>query len=332
MRVTKRIALLACAAGVLLAGCGTSGGDDEDATASADGAVVDAGPGDAAAPDAGAPALAPCPEAERVGGFTVALDEGFTAVSGFVRDGVLPSDVWTVEASAGDCQLRVGPVLQCDEDCGANRTCAGERGCIDYPRNRSVGTVRITGLAAPVAMEPSAIGSYNFLGDLPHPGFTEGAHLELRAGGGDFSAFTLDGRGIAALEVPEGDVAASPDEPLALRWTPPAAPGPARVLVEVDIAHHGGTLAEIVCDAPDTGALDIPASLVGGLFARGVAGFPAVTLTRRTVDSARIAPGCVDFTVASVVVRDLVIDGVRSCNFDEDCPGGGTCAPERVCR
>jgi hypothetical protein len=312
---------------LLLAGCGSSGGGE----AAADAAVADAVVADAAT-DAAVDASGPCPAAERVGGFTVALDEGFTAVSGFVRDAVLPSDVWTVEAEAGDCRLRVGPVLQCDEACGADRTCAGERGCIDYPRNRSVGTVEITGLAAPVAMEPSAVGSYNFVGDLPHPGFTEGAAIHLEAAGGDFAPFALDGRGIAALEVPEGEVPASADRPLALRWTPPATPGPARVQVTVDIAHHGGTLAEIECDAPDTGALDIPASLVGQLIARGVAGFPAVTLTRRTVDSARIAPGCVDFTVASVVVRDVVIDGVRSCNFDEDCPDGQACAPELVCR
>jgi hypothetical protein len=310
-----------------LAGCGGAGGDG----AAADAAPADAAPDAGPSPDAGAVG-GPCPAAERVGGFTVALDEGFTSVSGFVRDAVLPSDVWAIEAEEGDCRLRVGPALRCDEACGAERTCAGERGCVDYPRNRSVGAVTVAGLAAPVAMEPSAVGAYNFLGDLPHPGFAEGAPLRLEAAGGDYAAFALEATGIAALEAPEGEVAASADRPIALRWTPPASPGPARVQVKVDIAHHGGTLAEIECDAADTGALDIPASLVGRLFAHGVAGFPAVTLTRRTVDSARIAPGCVDFTVASVVVRDVVIDGVRSCNFDEDCPDGQTCAPALVCR
>lgn len=302
----------------------------------ADPAVVDAGPPapDAAAPDTSAEPepYAPCDPAARVGGFSVSLEEGYTAVGGFVRDAVLPSDVWTVLATEGDCHLRVGPVLHCEPGCGAGETCAGAGGCVPYPRNQSVGTVRIEGLAAPVEMEPSAVGSYNFVGDLPHPGVAQGATVHLLAAGGDQPAFELTAQGVAPLEAPGDPVPASADRPVALRWTRPAAPGPARVQVRLDIAHHGGTLAEIECDVADTGALDIPASLVAGLFERGVAGFPAVTLTRRTVDSTATAAGCVELVVASAVTLDVAIDGLRSCSFDEDCPDGESCAPELVCR
>ena len=96
---------------------------------------------------------------------------------------------------------------------------------------------------------------------------------------------------------------------LNVTWTPPPSGGAARIFMSMDIAHHGGGAARIECDVPDTGSATIPAGLINQLLDRGSAGFPKLTLTRRTVDSVTIAPGCVDFLVSSSVERPLTGGG-----------------------
>ena len=116
-------------------------------------------------------------------------------------------------------------------------------------------------------------------------------------------------------------------QPLAVTWTPSAKSKSARIYLKLDIAHHGGIAARINCDLADSGSVTIPASLVTKLMDRGLAGFPSITLTRRTVDSTIVGPGCVDFVVASEEAREVEVEGVISCNTSEDKP---TCTPEEV--
>ena len=58
----------------------------------------------------------------------------------------------------------------------------------------------------------------------------------------------------------------------------------------------------------------------------GFSGFPSLALTRRTVDTVDLAPGCIELRVNSTTVLDVSIDGLISCSFDEDCP------PDQICR
>lgn len=280
----------------------------------------------------------PCSDATGVGSFVVrAVEEDGTDrpprihVSGSVRDGVVPMDVWEPLAEAGDCRLMVGPSFFCDPICGSSEACAAGGSCIAYPRSRSVGDVQIAGLAAEVSMSPSASNYYEPLAVVPYPGFGEGADIQLDAQGGDYAAFTLFGQGVRALSLADGEITVAREQPVNLRWAAQDAPGSARIHVELDVAHHGGTLARIECEAADTGALDVPAALVTQLLDRGVAGFPAVLVSRRTVDSIAIAPGCVEFVVSSEVARQVTVPGVVSCSAVYPCPDGQTCQVDLTC-
>ena len=64
----------------------------------------------------------------------------------------------------------------------------------------------------------------------------------------------------------------------------------------------------ISCDVPDTGTATVPASLLTTLRARGSRAFPFVALSRRTVDSTAVGPGCVEFAVESVTTQPLVLN------------------------
>ena len=85
-----------------------------------------------------------------------------------------------------------------------------------------------------------------------------------------------------------------------------------------------------------TGSATIPAGLINQLIEKGTAGFPTISLTRRTLDSQTIEPGCVDLSVASPVEREIEVEGVVSCNCDStvECPSDDPkpCHEGQVCR
>ncbi len=104
--------------------------------------------------------------------------------------------------------------------------------------------------------------------------------------------------------------------------------------MRVDIGHHGGIAARIDCHVGDTGSTRIPAALVNMLIGKGTAGFPSVSLTRRTIDSETLATGCVDLAVASSVERVVMVEGVTSCTnvgAGDECPTGQTCGADLKC-
>jgi len=116
----------------------------------------------------------------------------------------------------------------------------------------------------------------------------------------------------------------------------PAQPGGTRILASLDIAHHGGVAARIECDFADDGSAEIPATLIDQLIERGTAGYPELTLTRRTVDSTTIAPGCVEFQVASVIAREVTLclsagNCIVSCVQGAACPSGEPCPANLKC-
>jgi hypothetical protein len=121
------------------------------------------------------------------------------------------------------------------------------------------------------------------------------------------------------LDVPNQTLNVTKDQPLTLKWNAPAAAGKGRIELVMDIAHHGGVSAEIHCDLEDNGMVTIPAALITALMDKGTFGFPTVSLTRLSVDSTTVGPGCVEYNVAAGYELPLNVAGVVSCNDDSGC-------------
>lgn len=317
--------------------CGS--GDDDPSPSAGDGGGGAAG-GAGGAGGTVAPSYRPCSDDQRVGGFWLhAVAEtmaempiaAHTDLSGAVLDGVPPGDVWEELDAADGCRLVVAPDSFCDPACPSGETC-GADGCIATPRTHGVGTVTVTGLASELSLMPSMSSRrYSLSAALPYPPYDEGASIQLQAEGGDYEPFTLQAVGVPLLELGAGEIAVARETPVTLSWTARSEVGPARVFVELDIAHHGGIFARIECEVEDDGELVIAAQLVTQLVDRGVAGFPTVSVTRRSVDSTTIAPGCVELEVGSQVIREVAIPGLSSCSNERPCPDGQTCQSDLTC-
>jgi hypothetical protein len=323
--------LLVTVSGALLLGCSSSPG------AGAGGAGGSAGAGGGSGGTTGSPDIV-------VGGFAVQLKAAdptinapaYTAVAGRVADGPRPNTViMKVVEEAGGCRLRTPRVPFCNTACGSESVCGDDDKCLPYPKAQNLGLVRVKGLGAgEFSMEPIN-GNYQPSASvmLPNPPCPEGAPIELQTAGGAYPSFTLKAKGITALAVAgSGAIPLTSDQPLKLQWTAPGDASFSRVLVRVDISHHGGLKGEIECDVPDTGTLEIPGTMVGKLIALGTAGFPTVYLTRASTGYAVIQPGRVTLEVSSSVERPLEIDGIVSCNDTVDCPAGKICQADRTCR
>lgn len=286
----------------------------------------------------------PCAPEARVGGFSLAVIRASGAapassqLAGGVYDATDPSKLWQKLESEGDCRLEIGPEFACSPQCGAGQTCSGDA-CVPSPKLKSVGKVTVTGLATALSVNPlpSRNDYYAPLAGEGPP-FGSGAPLVLSAAGADYPGFTLESRGVTLLETATAELNLEPGQPLSLEWTPEAVDFGARVLISVDIAHHGGISAQVICDVADTGSAVIPAALLDALVARGVAGFPAIELARRAVSSANIEPGCVEFGVSSGAKLSLSVAGVASCDCPTEdtecaaCPSGQLCQTNLTCK
>jgi hypothetical protein len=226
----------------------------------------------------------------------------------------------------------------CATACTNGQICGTAGTCIAEPTGQDVGTVSVTGLgpthmlmANPVNRTYDLSITKSNFPQVPYPPFAPGAEVRLSAAGGAYSPFTLTGRGITPMQFSGTGVNVRRDNPVAITWTTPPQPEAARVLLEMDIAHHGGIAARIECDLADTGSVTIPATLITQLIERGTAGFPVITLTRLTLTSTTIQPGCVEFAVASPLEQDITVEGVTSCSGDRPCPDNRECGPDLKC-
>lgn len=266
-------------------------------------------------------------------------DTGSTAVIGKIYDGPTPSAiVWEVQAEEGGCQLLTPRVPFCNEPCGGSAVCVEDNTCQPYPTAHSAGSVTVTGLnlesgEASLVMTPTANNYQPPAGvRLLYPPADEGATIRFEASGDYFSAFTLEAKGVSPLKLLNDTIPVAANSPVSLEWTPPGQAGISKVHVKLDISHHGGTKGMIECSADDTGSLELPASLVTQLLDLGVAGFPTIVVTRRSVGSTTIAAGRVELVVSSQIERSVEIAGLNSCHDDSQCPDGQTCQSDLTCR
>ncbi|HWA75482.1 MAG TPA: hypothetical protein VG937_24270 [Polyangiaceae bacterium] len=283
----------------------------------------------------------PCAESMRIGAFSLELkpadmgNQAYSQVTGGVRDGVVPRTSWveeSVNGSGKECRLMVGQSSACSPACTSPQVCTGTT-CQNQPVSKSVGEVTFSGLTIPVMMTPmiTGTGSVVYSGLIPSdttfPPYTVGAQLGLMATGADYPAFMLSGRGIQPLEAVAGQTLyVAKDQPLTIQWVAPQT-GAGRIKLSMDIGHHGGVAAELHCDnLPDSGSVTIAAPLITALMNKGTSGFPTLSLSRVSVDSTSVGPGCVEFSVASGVSLALNVAGVLSCTEDADC------APPEICR
>jgi hypothetical protein len=274
----------------------------------------------------------PCAVEQDLGGFSIRFAEDFTSVGGNIEDRVNPGALTTELARDGACRLVSPQRFNCDPPCDtATQQCSIGDACVPPPQRIDLGTISVTGLSAPASMTPSALKNYSLVPPVPHPGYEPGASITLTTAGGELDPITLQGWGVSLFELSEVP-RVDPGMATALRWMAPADPGPAQVTVRLEINLHGSNKGSIECDFPDTGAAEIPATLIDGLIARGVTGFPTITVTRRSASSTQIEPGCVEFLVYSELATPVEVAGLTSCNEGTPCPDGRMCrALEMFC-
>jgi len=229
----------------------------------------------------------------------------------------------------GDCRLMVPVNPFCEPSCDINSVCTADGVCTPYSTGQNLGVVSLAGLMpADFSMDPIA-PSYKYQQPpsvrLPYPPCSEGDPISLRA---PSVGFSLDAVCVAPIVLDADTIPVRANQALSLSWQAPSVSG-TRVGIDLDIAHHGGATGKIVCDVADTGSFEIPEPLMTRLVGLGLAGFPAITLTRQFDVTASSEPG-VHFIIASTTSR-LVDTGVVSCGTDVPCPSGMTCKTDHTC-
>lgn len=261
---------------------------------------------------------------------------GKTTILGKVSSGPTPSNLqWEVVQEAGDCKLKKPKVPFCDPACGSD-VCVADGVCQAYPTVQDAGEVRVTGVQTEDGSSDFKLlyvaGTYQAPGSVKFafPPFDEGASVKFEAAGKEVSAFTLEGTGIAPLSVTSSAPAIEDGKPLTLTWKPASDPNASTLHVKLDISHHGGTKGMIECETQDSGSLTIDADMLKELVDLGVAGFPTIIFTRRSVASTKTSVGRVELIISSSVELGIEVPGLVSCHEDDECPSG-VCLPDLTC-
>jgi hypothetical protein len=275
-----------------------------------------------------------CDLADRYGGFLVGVfvDEGYSVVDGSVADGVVPITVFEQVAEEGDCLLLKRNNPYCHPSCEGDETCDFDGNCIPYPVDQDMGTVTIAGLANAVTMEPLSPGYTYFDTSLPHPCFEAGDLIELKTSKGTWAPVTLHGVGVTLLEPEDAVWNVYESTDLTLFWDAPTSEVRSHVWLQLNIDQHGASPINVSCEFDDDGEGVVPATLIDALLSAGVTGFPSGSLTRRTVDSATVGDGCMEFIVSSLRTGEVDVYGYTPCFTDKDCPKGQECNKEiQIC-
>jgi hypothetical protein len=181
----------------------------------------------------------------------------------------------------------------------------GQPVCLELPGSWDVGTLQIAGLSAPLVLSADAAGRYA-ASQAPADLFGAGDAVSLNTGGGQLVPFSLQGHGVAHLEIGSSEVALARGQPAQVTWTPADPGSRIQVLLSAGPHHPAPPVAAILCDAPDEDArLDIPAALVTAFRARAycVCRFSHITRYRRTVETPY--QGRIELTLGSVRLLQL---------------------------
>lgn len=286
---------------------------------------------------------------ERVGGFDLQLvapvaakgntaaTPGITRIVGRVYSSSVPdATVLELDREVGRCKLRVPRRPFCEAGCGGG-VCVEDDQCQANPPTRSLGQVTVEGLrsdsSGPLVLT-NVQNAYQIPGSVKvaYPPFDEGGALRITAAGAEVPAFTLEGRGIAALELPEGArYMLDATKPLEVRWTAPGDPSVSTIHLKLDISHHGGSKGQIDCDVDDNGQYTIDSSLIARLLGLGVAGFPTIVVTRNAASEVATTAGHIDLKVYMYQERAVEVAGLTSCTADTDCSSSQKCKPDQSC-
>ncbi len=312
------------------AGTGAGSGGSSGAGATGGSSVAGTGGSEAGGSAGTAGASAGTSGAQLFGTVTVNVEpatddkEGYTTLLGRFHDGPTPPPVpLELDTEEGDCQLLVPSRPFC-ESCLSPAVCTADDVCTPYPTAVTVGALTVEGLGGEtLVIEPSANAYQTSAFDNPPCEVGE----PIVASTADFE---LSATCIPELEVTSPvPIPVTSGEPVSVTWAPPESDAGSRVVLVLDVAHHGGKTGEVRCDVPDTGSFDVPASLVTSLIGLGLAGFPSVEVTRQSVGTDSSGR-----EVSLVISSRTLIDadtGVASCHEDTDCPEGQTCQATLVC-
>lgn len=241
------------------------------------------------------PPAGPCSLEDKIGVFQVMHELDYTAVSGEVANGVVPSTILEEAGAEGGCRLMRRNNPFCDPPCSPGETCDFDGACIPYPEPRSVGNVTIVGLNAEVSMDPPLY----FNTTPPHPGFDPGVDISLVAAGEDYGSFVMWGVGVTPVAVSEPTWIVHRGQPLDVAWTAADDGEHVGIQLRLNVDQHGASPVMLICDLPDSGSVTISSTLIDALLDYGVSGYASGDIYRRTVDHVDVADGCIQFEVFS---------------------------------
>jgi hypothetical protein len=257
---------------------------------------------------------------------------GYTSVAGKVYSGEYPSDVIeTPVVTGGGCTTYEFSRQPClDVACTSSQVCAGPDDCRERPTLVSVGTVSVSGIGTGSLSLSAVNNNYQYPGDVPYPGFDAGATISLTASGNHYPAFTVSTTGVAPVTLTKNEYLLSSGDPLLVEWDP-GTNDDAEVILLLNISKHGGSAGYMRCDTDDSGSFTIPAGPIQALIDLGVAGFPQLTLTRRTRGEAAVPGGKIGLDVAAEAIPSLAVEGYCSCFDASDCGGSCSDSTKTVC-
>ncbi len=332
IRPSLRLTIAVLVATFVLSACGSNGSDNAPTLGTGGAALGTGGAGSGGAGGTTAPA-----RITANGQFEIHYlsDVGAAVISGRMYDGPLAEAViWDKKKTEGSCSLLTPRTPFC-EACAATEVCVDTNVCRTPPSNPSVGAITLSGLASASGANPLPLTDarttnggtvYNSVESPPLPPCTEGSTVRLDATGmGDYPAFSVQAQCIAPLVVTTASFAIEGGKDFALTWTPSTVAA-SRIRVEFDLTHHGGSKGRLVCDTADTGAVQVPGSLMQSLVALGATGFPRVIVTRSLTGTTPVGAGQAELDLYSDLTFQLTVPGLHSCEGDADCPAGKTCA------
>ena len=273
-----------------------------------------------------------CEMDSRWGGFKVEANVDYSAIDGYISNGVVPGNVLEEVGVEGDCRLMKRNNPYCNPVCGAGETCDFDGTCLPYPENQDLGTVTIEGLRNEVTMEASESGKKYFYTQLDPLAFDPGVLVRLKTEGVAYAPITLHGVGVVPLAPDSIAWTVTEGTDFAIGWDAPVEAVRSEIYLTLNVDQHGLTPLYLECVFDDDGTGTVPASVIDALLSAGVTGYPSGKVQRRTADKVALGAGCADFIVDYSWATSVTVTGHTPCKSDDDCPNGQTCdIPNETC-